>query len=227
MELSSELGGWLLLYSGLDREGIAVAIASNVAGAASLCLEPDMQRAKQALRAGICDFLVNNLDEALRILKNEIRKRRPVSVVLTGDANAAVGEMVARGVQPDLLAFPVQELMERGARLLSAAAGGGLTPMAWSVASDALRWLPAVDALAVESLQEGAPLKSARVRWLEASPRYLGRAYAGKRAVKMTDAEAEAFVAALRTAVKTGAIPATVAVMRGGVEILVRAEKAD
>ena len=80
--LSADLGGQLLLYIGLDPEGIAVAMASNVAGAASLGLESDVGRAKEALRAGVCDFLVNSLDEALRILKNEIRSRRPVSVVL-------------------------------------------------------------------------------------------------------------------------------------------------
>jgi hypothetical protein len=213
MALSSDLGGWLVLYSGLERGGIAMATASNVAGAASLGIEPDASRAKQALRAGVCDFLVNNLDEALRILKNEIRKHGAVSVVLSGDVDAAVAEIVARGVQPEVLAFPVLELMERGARVLSTDVEDALTPVTWSVASEPLRWLPAMDALAVASL---AAETEARVRWLEASPRYLGRVFAGQRFLRMTDAEADVFVATAQAEVRAGAIPVAVSITRGG-----------
>lgn len=216
MELSADLGGWLLLFSGLDRGGIAVAMASNVAGAASLGIEPDAELAKRAMRAGVCDFLVNNLDEALRILKNEIRKRRPVSVALASEVSAAVAEMVKRGVQPEVLTFPVREMMERGARVLSTGAEGALTPMTWSAEGDAVRSLPVVDALAIASLQDGAPLKAARSRWLAASPRYLGRAFAGQRFVEMTGGEADAFVAAVRAGVDAGTIPDAVRVVRGG-----------
>ncbi|MGB7189056.1 MAG: hypothetical protein WBD10_02870, partial [Acidobacteriaceae bacterium] len=105
MGLSADVGGWLLLYAGLDRNGVAVAMASNVAGAASLGIEPNAERAKAALRAGVCDFVVNDIGEALRIVKNEIRQRRTVSVVLQGAVDAAVAEIVERGVQPEVLAF--------------------------------------------------------------------------------------------------------------------------
>jgi Urocanase Rossmann-like domain len=210
--MSAEPGGCLLLYSGLDREGITVAMASNVAGAASLGIEPDVERAKQALRAGVCDFVVNTLDEAVRILKNEIRKKRPVSVALAGDMKVTVSEIVSRGVQPEILTFPVKELMERGARLLAADVDDGLTWVSWSVASEPMRWLPGLDALALSSLE----IADARVRWVEASPRYLGRVFAGQRYLRMTEAEADAFVAAIREAVKTGAIPVEVSLARVG-----------
>jgi urocanate hydratase len=216
MAMSSDLGGWLLLYSGLDREGIAVAMASNVAGAASLGIEPDTARAKQALRLGVCDFLVNNLDEALRILKNEIRQKRGVSVVLTGAVDATVAEMVERGVQPEVLTFPVRELMGRGARMLPEKVEDGSIAMAWSVASGFPRWLPVLDGLAIASLQTAGP----RVRWVEASPRYLGRVFAS-RFLRMRDAEADAFVTAVREAVNTGKIEATVSVIRGAETIVI------
>jgi hypothetical protein len=209
--LSSDLGGWLLLYAGLDGDGIAVTMASNVAGAASLGIEADAARAKQALRSGVCDFVVNNLDEALRILKNEIRKRQPVSVVLTANVNATVAEMVARGVQPEILTFPDRELMERGARVLAEDAEPGLVPVYWGVAQEPLRWLPALDALAGSSLE----IAGARARWLETSPRYLGRVFAGQRFLRMSDAEADAFVAAVRDAARTGTVPVEVSVRRG------------
>jgi hypothetical protein len=210
--MSPDLGGWLLLYSGLDREGVSVAMAANVAGAASLGVEPDVARAKQALRAGVCDFVVNNLDEALRILKNEIRKRRAASVVLIGEADAAVSEMVARGVQPEILTLPVLELMERGARVLAWDADNRLIGISWGVAAEQLRWLSAVDELAIEALKT----RDARVRWLELSPRYLGREFGGKRYVRMSASEADAFVAATRDAVRRDAIPVGVSLMRGG-----------
>jgi hypothetical protein len=211
-ELSADVGGWLLLYAGLDASGVAVAMASNVAGAASLGLEPDAKRAKAALRSGVCDFVVNELGEALRILKNEIRQRRSVSVVLTGAVDAMVAEVVARGVQPEVLVFPVPELEERGARALGADAGGEMVAMRWGVERDAARWLPVLDGLAVDALEK----RDARVRWVEASPRYLGRAFAGQRFARMTDSEADRFVAAAREAVAAGTVPASVSIACGG-----------
>lgn len=211
MAMTPDLGGWLLLCSGLDRDGIAVAMAANVAGAASLEIEPDAWRAKRALRAGVCDFVVNNLDEALRILKNEIRKRRGVSVALTFDAGAAVREMVERGVQPEILAFPVPKLIERGARVLARDVEDGLTAVSWRVASESVRWLSDVDELAAKSLESA----DSRVRWLELAPRYLGRGFAGQRFLRMTESEADGFVRAIRDAVKTGRIPIAVSVARG------------
>ena len=212
-----DLGGWMLLYSGLDRDGLAVAMAANVAGAASLGVEPDAGRAKQALRAGVCDFVVNNLDEALRILKNEIRKRRGVSVVLTTAADTAIAEMLERGVQPEVLTFPVRELIERGARVLAGDVDDGLTVVSWKVASESIRWLSDVDGLAAESLETADP----RTRWLELAPRYLGRRFAGERYSRMTQSEADAFVKAIRDAVKTGAIPVAVSVKRAGQSSLI------
>lgn len=206
-DLSADLGGLLLLCARLDGDGVAVAMASNVAGAASLGIEPDTARAKAALRAGVCDFVVNDLGEALRILKNEIRQRRAVSVVLTDDVDSAVAEIVARGVQPEVLAFASPELEARGARALGLDAGGGLVSMTWSVAREPLRWLPVLDGLAISSLS----VRDARVRWVEASPRYLGRAFAGQRFLRMSADEANAFVAAVR-----GAIPVRVSISRDG-----------
>ena len=55
------------------------------------------------MHAGVIDFLVNSLDEALRILKNEIRKREPVSVAVSIAPQAIAQEMLDRGVLPDLL----------------------------------------------------------------------------------------------------------------------------
>src|SRR5947209_11758122 len=68
-----DLAGRLLYAGQMDEDGRALIVAANIAGAASLCATSDQQQQKQAVRDGVVDFLVTSLDEALRILKNEIR----------------------------------------------------------------------------------------------------------------------------------------------------------
>ncbi len=214
--VSPELGGSLLVYLGLDRRGIALAIAANIAGAASLGVEPELARAKVSIRRGACDFLVNTLDEALRILKNEIRRKKAVSVVLGGGAPGIVAEMVERGVQPEIVvgdAPGMATLEARGARRLGWALGEGVA-VTWGIAREPLRWLPVVDRVAAEALDPAGP--EARKRWLEAAPRYLGRELAGQRYLRMSEAEAEAFVVAVRCEVESGGIPVAVTVTRDG-----------
>lgn len=99
----ASLAGALVATSGMGREGMELAMASTIAGAAFLGMEPRPQRLKSALRHNACDFMVNTLDEALRVLKNELRKRRPVAVGLLGNAAELLPQMVERGVQPDYL----------------------------------------------------------------------------------------------------------------------------
>src|ERR1700739_2309239 len=209
--ISADLGGLLLLYAGLDPEGMAAAMASNVAGAASLGIERDGSRAKQALRSAVCDFVVNNLSEALRILKNEIRNHRAVSVVVTGEIEAIVSEMIARGVQPDILTFPVQQFIERGARVLAKDGQDGLIPVKWEAGSEPLRWLPVLVEMAIASLKTA----DVRVRWVRAAPRYLGRKFADKRYVRMTQAEMERFTSEIRRGMTTEDIPVEVFVTHG------------
>ena len=79
-------------------------VAGNIAGAAiagSDC--GDQTRQKQAIRDGVVDFLVTSLDEALRILKNEIRKGETVAVCVGAAPKTVEQEMLERGVAPDLL----------------------------------------------------------------------------------------------------------------------------
>lgn len=222
--LSPELGGWLMLYAGLDHGGIALAMAANLAGAASLGLEQDLSRAKGAIRSGACDFLVNTLDEALRILKNEIRKKKGVAVVLIGGPPGAVAEMVERGVQPEIVVGDVrgmEKLVARGARRLGSELGRDGAAVTWGVAREPLRWLPVVDRLAAQALDPEGVSTAARRRWLESAPRYLGRALAGRRYLRMSEAEGEAFISVVRGEVESGGIGVAVTVSRCGVETVI------
>ena len=220
LALGAGPGGMLLFYRDLDSAGLATAMAANVAGVASLGIEADAAVARQTLRAGVCDFVVNSLDEALRILKNEVRQTRAASVVLTGEVNAVVAEIVARGVQPDVVTFSVPLLIDRGAKLMSLDAGGdsGFTlSVTWEVQREASLWLPRLDNMVSGILglqREGT--RDSRVRWVEVSPRYLGRTYTGQRYVRMTSDEANRFLAAVNAAVKGGEIQVAVQVEVNG-----------
>jgi urocanate hydratase len=97
-------GGAVVLSLGLGEQGSTLARAAHIAGAVCLTLEPSASLARAALRSGACDFVVNTLDEALRTMKNEVRKRQPLSVGLEGDLAETLSEMVERGVQPHLIA---------------------------------------------------------------------------------------------------------------------------
>ncbi len=93
----------LVVSGGLGGMGGAQPLAATLNGAAFLGIEADPERIKRRLRSGYCDIMVNDLDEALRILKNAVRKGDAVSVGLTGNCAEVVPELARRGVVPDLL----------------------------------------------------------------------------------------------------------------------------
>ena len=102
--LHRDWAGSLIIACGLTAGGEEFSIASNIAGAGFLGVDSRPEICRATLRSGACDFVVNSVDEALRVLKNEIRKRKPVSVALSMNENAALEELLARGVQPELFA---------------------------------------------------------------------------------------------------------------------------
>ncbi|MFI5090569.1 MAG: urocanate hydratase [Terriglobales bacterium] len=97
------LEGKLIVSGGMGGMGGAQPLAATMAGGAFLGIEVDPERIKKRLKAGYCDFMVNSLDEALRILKNAVRKKEAVSVGLVGNCADVIPELAARGVLPDIL----------------------------------------------------------------------------------------------------------------------------
>jgi hypothetical protein len=182
------LGGKLLYAGNLDEPGRAFTIAASMAGGAALAACADPLAAKQAMRSAEIDFLVNSLDEALRVLKNQLRKREPVAVCVSLAAAAVEAEMRARGVVPDFSLredFRGQHAQASGARAQAAdeQQKAPLEPaeteseeekiwLTWRVSEAPAHWLPRLDALALACL---APGDLAARRWLDRAPRYLGR----------------------------------------------------
>jgi urocanate hydratase len=98
-----DLAGKLVVSGGMGGMGGAQPLAATLNGAAFLGIEVDAERIKRRIRQGYCDICVNDLDEALRILKQAVRQRQATSVGLVGNCADVIPEMARRGVVPDLL----------------------------------------------------------------------------------------------------------------------------
>src|SRR5690349_5898391 len=98
-----DLSGKLIVSGGMGGMGGAQPLAATMNGAAFLGIDVDPERIKKRLRTGYCDFMVNSLDEALRILKNAVRKGEATSVGLVGNCADLIPELADRGVVPDIL----------------------------------------------------------------------------------------------------------------------------
>jgi len=98
-----DLAGKLIASGGMGGMGGAQPLAATLNGAAFLGIDVDPERIKRRVKTGYCDVMVNDLDEALRILKNAIRKREATSVGLVGNCADVIPELARRGVVPDLL----------------------------------------------------------------------------------------------------------------------------
>ncbi|MGD0910274.1 MAG: hypothetical protein ABR928_00170 [Terracidiphilus sp.] len=173
------LGGKLLYAGELDARGSALTVAGNIAGAAILAATADQAASKQAMREGAVDFVVTTLDEALRILKNQVRKREPVSVCVRVAPESVEREMLERGVEPDLL--------PAGDGALASSFAGFV-----ALCARCIELLPLVEnqTLFTVEIPPGSTRDSARIeeileasvaegdattrRWLRLSPRYLG-----------------------------------------------------
>jgi len=97
------LTGKLIASGGMGGMGGAQPLGATLNGAAFLGIDVDPERIKRRVKTGYCDIMVNDLDEALRILKNAVRKHEAVSVGLVGNCADVIPEMARRGVVPDLL----------------------------------------------------------------------------------------------------------------------------
>ena len=103
IHFGGNLAGRLVISGGLGGAGGSQPFAAMLNGAAFLGIEADSSKITRRVRAGYGDYCVNNLDEALRILKNALRRKEAVSVGLIGNCAEVIPELAERGVCPDLL----------------------------------------------------------------------------------------------------------------------------
>ncbi len=212
--------GHLLLCLGYGQRGSELAIATTIAGGVFLGIEPDPQKLKAAARSGACDFIVNTLDEALRVLKNELRKQTPLSAGLLGDPAKMLAAMVERGVQPDLIASELESaasasrqaldaMMERGAELLPEAATMAETTSPaeaiWRAANQ--QDLRRMDRITLDLLP---PEDQIRRQWLERAPGYFYRQKPLQRVLELSPTERTRLLERLKSATASAEFDAPV-----------------
>ncbi len=182
--MEPNLGGRLLYAGELDAHGRATVIAGNVAGCATLSATADLTAQKLVIRDGVVDFVVTSLDEALRILKNEVRKRATVAVCVGAAPSAVETQMIERGVLPDLVLegprgqWPnMPDFGSETRKVQLMAPCSGLAFMTWQVAQAPARWMAKLDAIALDCLSSDGQAR----RWIRLSPRYCGRSAQARR----------------------------------------------
>lgn len=96
-----DLSGRWILTAGLGGMGGAQPLAATMAGASCLAVECQASRIEMRLRTGYLDRRVDTLDEALAVIEQSCREKKPVSVGLLGNAAEIFPEIYRRGIRPD------------------------------------------------------------------------------------------------------------------------------
>ena len=96
-----DLNGRWILTAGLGGMGGAQPLAAVMAGASMLAIECQPSRIDMRLRTKYLDAQAKDLDEALAMIDEAVRARKPRSIGLLGNAAEILPELVRRGVKPD------------------------------------------------------------------------------------------------------------------------------
>ena len=109
MRLAHERTSWtskLVLLFGHAAPILPFAYAAPILGGLALSVGRDRMQLRTQQKRGAYDFLVNSPGEAVRIIKNEARLRRPVSVALAGLPEYELPMFAERGLSPALVLLP-------------------------------------------------------------------------------------------------------------------------
>jgi urocanate hydratase len=97
------LAGRLVVTAGLGGMGGAQPLAITMLDGAALCVEVDLQRIERRIETGYLDERAADLDDALVRLQAARSERRGLSIGLAGNAAEVLPELVARGVEIDVV----------------------------------------------------------------------------------------------------------------------------
>src|ERR1041385_8268311 len=97
------LEGKFVLTGGLGGMGGAQPLAATMNGAVFLGVEVDPARIEKRLKSGYCDKIAHSLDQALKMIEQERKGKKALSLGLVGNCADVLPEIVKRGVVPDVL----------------------------------------------------------------------------------------------------------------------------
>ena len=95
---NGDLKGKWLLTAGLGGMGGAQPLAAVMAGASCLAIECQASRIDMRLKTGYIDKACDTLDEAMAIIEQSLKDKKPLSVGLLGNAAEVLPEMFKRGI---------------------------------------------------------------------------------------------------------------------------------
>ncbi|MEX3622846.1 urocanate hydratase [Viridibacillus arvi] len=100
---TADLKGKLILTGGMGGMSGAQPLAGKMAGAVILVVEVDKKRIERKIKEGYCDYLAEDLDEALKLAKQLQDKNEPASIGLVGNCADVYREIFDRGIVPDFV----------------------------------------------------------------------------------------------------------------------------
>jgi urocanate hydratase len=98
-----DLSGRWILTGGMGGMGGAQPMAATMAGASILDVEVDETRINRRVKTGFCDIKVKTLDKALKLIKEHVKNKEPISIGLIGNAAELFPEVFRRGIIPDIV----------------------------------------------------------------------------------------------------------------------------
>ncbi|MYL57111.1 urocanate hydratase [Virgibacillus halodenitrificans] len=100
---TADLAGKLILTGGMGGMSGAQPLAGKMAGAVTLVVEVEKKRIERKIKEGYCDYLVEDLDEALELAKQFQNKKEAVSIGLVGNCADMFPAIYKKGIIPDLV----------------------------------------------------------------------------------------------------------------------------
>lgn len=97
------LKGKFVLTAGLGGMGGAQPLAITMNEGVGLIVEVDRERARRRLEIGYVDALTDDLEEAMTMVEDAVKRELPKSIGLIGNAAQVFPELEMRGVIPDVV----------------------------------------------------------------------------------------------------------------------------
>lgn len=97
------LAGRLILTAGMGGMGGAQPLAGRMAGAATLVVDVDPERARMRQEIGYLETVAPDLDKALDLIAHAVAEGRALSVGVVANAADVYPEILRRGIIPDIV----------------------------------------------------------------------------------------------------------------------------
>lgn len=100
---NGDLAGKWFLTAGLGGMGGAQPLAATMAGASMLAIECDPVSIQKRLDTKYLDYSCETLEEAMELINESVKNKKPISVGLLGNAAEILPQMVKQNIKPDLV----------------------------------------------------------------------------------------------------------------------------